>query len=51
MLASFLPLTLVALQIALVAAQCGNEGGSGPCVLPPWPATWQMNASTIIMPW
>eukprot|EP00039_Didymoeca_costata_P021308 m.344156 g.344156 ORF g.344156 m.344156 type:complete len:509 (-) comp23899_c0_seq1:13-1539(-) len=31
---------------------CGNEGGSAPppCMVPPWPATWQMNASTIIMP-
>ena len=34
----------------MVSAQCGNEGGSGPCHQPPWPATWQMNASTIIMP-
>ena len=31
---------------------CGNEGGASPppCRVPPWPATWQMNASTIIMP-
>ena len=31
---------------------CGYEGGQSkpPCPLPPWPATWQMNASTIIMP-
>ena len=31
---------------------CGYEGGQSkpPCALPPWPATWQMNASTIIMP-
>jgi hypothetical protein len=31
---------------------CGNEGGSSTtvCSVPPWPATWQMNASTIIMP-
>ena len=31
---------------------CGNEGGTSAtvCSVPPWPATWQMNASTIIMP-
>ena len=51
MLAPMRPAALVALQITLAVAQCGNEGGAGPCVLPPWPATWQMNASTIIMPW
>ena len=50
MFVSVLSLALVAQQLAFVAAQCGNEGGSGPCVLPPWPPTWQMNASTIIMP-
>jgi hypothetical protein len=35
-----------------VSRTCGNEGGasSSICSLPPWPATWQMNASTIIMP-
>jgi hypothetical protein len=34
------------------AATCGNEGGTAPppCHVPLWPATWQMNASTIIMP-
>ena len=34
------------------ASSCGNEGGSTPrpCSVPAWPATYQMNASTIIMP-
>ena len=37
---------------AATANVCGNEGGSHPppCHVPTWPATWQMNASTIIMP-
>jgi len=48
-LASVLLRALVAQQLAIAAAQCGNEGGVGPCLLPPWPATWQMNASSIIM--
>ena len=44
-------LTLLCLaMVPNVASQCVNEGGSGPCRVPTWPATWQMNASTIIMP-
>ena len=37
---------------AAAALPCGNEGGASerPCMVPRWPATWQMNASTVIMP-
>ena len=52
------PTTAAALLLTAVASAessgrvCGNEGGASStvCSLPPWPATWQMNASTIIMP-
>ena len=52
MLAAATMLAAAAAAVSTAAAQCGNEGGTSPrpCSVPTWPATWQMNASTIIMP-
>ena len=43
---------LAAASAEKLGRTCGNEGGASTtiCSIPPWPATWQMNASTIIMP-
>lgn len=51
-LAVVLVLPAAALWTSGAGSTCGNEGGTSPppCRVPPWPATWQMNASTIIMP-
>lgn len=40
------------LRITLVAAIAGSVSSSSPPkpLVPPWPATWQMNLSTIIQP-
>jgi hypothetical protein len=54
---SFMALSLLLAAGTTASAEksgrtCGNEGGASTsvCSLPPWPATYQMNASTIIMP-